>query len=71
MTNKAIALEKHGPAGAATCQVLGETPNNFRVKLLAKDGVKLPGKRYAGYGQIVSVPRRAVYDISSQLTRGL
>jgi hypothetical protein len=31
----------------------------------------LPGKRYAGYGQIVTVPKRAVCDISSQLTRGL
>jgi hypothetical protein len=31
----------------------------------------LPGKRHAVYGQIVTVPKRAIYDISSQLTRGL
>jgi hypothetical protein len=53
------------------CEVLSETPTKYRIRLLAKDGVLLPGKRYAAYGQVVTVPKRAVYDISSQLTRGL
>jgi hypothetical protein len=35
----------------------------YRVKPLAKDAVMLPGKRRAVYGQIVTVPKRAIYDI--------
>jgi len=39
LTNKAIALEQLGPAGAAiACQVLARTPNKFRVKILAAVG---------------------------------
>jgi hypothetical protein len=37
----------------------------YRAKLLAKDGVMLPGKRYATYGQVITVPKRAIYDIPS------
>jgi len=66
MTNKAIALEKHGPAGAATRQGLAETPTKFRVKILAVGGATLPRRRHVAYGQIVSVPRHALQDIPAK-----
>ena len=71
MSNKALALETWAGRRYYPCEVLSQTRTKYRVKLLAKDGVMLPGKRHAVYGQIVTVPKRAIYDISSQLTRGL
>jgi hypothetical protein len=48
------------------CQVLAETPNKFRVKILAADGVTLPRRRHVAYGQIVSVPEHALQDIPAK-----
>src|SRR6266403_1339127 len=42
VTIKAIALKKHGAGRRCyPCQVLAETPNKFRVKILAAEGVTL------------------------------
>ena len=71
MSNKVLALETWAGRRYYPCEVLSQTRTKSRSKLLAKDGVMLPGKRYAVYGQVVSVPKHAVYDISSQLTTGL
>jgi hypothetical protein len=72
MSNKALALGNLGwPALLPPRDPPAKLGTKYRAKLLAKDGVMLPGKHYAAYGQIVTVPKRAIYDISSQLTRGL
>ena len=63
MTNKAIALETWAGRRCYPCQILAETPNKFRGKILAVDGVTLPRRRHVAYGQIVSVPKHAVQDI--------
>jgi hypothetical protein len=33
----------------------------YRVKLLAEDGVMPPGKHYAANGQVVTIPKRAIF----------
>jgi hypothetical protein len=72
MSNKALALGNLGwPALLPLRGPPGKREPNTASKPLAKDAVMLPGKRRAVYGQIVTVPKRAIYDISSQLTRGL
>jgi hypothetical protein len=63
MTNKAIALENIGGRRCYPCQVVAETPNNFRVKILAVDGVTLPRGRHVAYCQIVSIPKHALQHI--------
>ena len=64
MTNKAIALEKHGPAGAATLPRLRRNPK--QVPRQTVDGVTLPRRRHVAYGQIVSVPKHALQDIPAK-----
>ncbi len=66
MTNKAIALEDMGGRRCYPCQVVAETPNNFRVKILAVDGVTPPRRLHVAYGQIVSVPKHALQDIPAK-----
>jgi hypothetical protein len=63
VSNKALALESWAGRSYYPCEVLGETPTKYRIKLLAKDGVMLPGKCYAACGQVVTVPKHAVYDM--------
>ena len=63
MSNKALALETWADRRYYPCDVLGQTRSKYLIKLLAKDGVMLPGKRRTVYGQIVIVPKQAVYDI--------
>ena len=65
MSNKALALETWAGRRYYPCEILSQTPTKYRVKLLAKDGVTLPGKRYAGYGQIVTVPKRRLRHLES------
>ncbi len=65
MSNKALALETWAGRRYYPCEILSQTRTKYRVKLLAKDAVMLPGKRRAVYGQIVTVPKRAIYDIPS------
>ena len=64
MSNKALALETLG--WQALLPLRGppaKLGTKYRIKLLAKDGVMLPGKRRTVYGQIVIVPKHAVYDV--------
>jgi hypothetical protein len=63
MSNKALALETWAGRRYFPCEVLSQTRSKYRIKLFAKDGVMLPGKRRTVYGQIVIVPKQAVYDI--------
>lgn len=41
--------------------IIGETPKKFRVKILSQTNVILPGRRIANYGDIILVPKTAVY----------
>lgn len=41
--------------------IIGETPKKFRVKILSQTNVILPGRRIANYGDIILVPKIAVY----------
>jgi hypothetical protein len=59
MSNKALALETWAGRRYYPCEVLSQTRSKYRIKLLAKDGAMLPGKRRAVYGQIVTVLKRA------------
>jgi hypothetical protein len=63
MSNKRLALETWTGRRYYPCEVLGQTRSKYRIKLFAKDGVMLLGKHRTVYGQIVTVPKQAVYDI--------
>lgn len=41
-------------------EVVGETPKRLRVRILEPDGVMLPSRRFAKYGEVVLVPKYAV-----------
>lgn len=43
-------------------EVLGETATRARVRIMAPDGVMLPGRRRVSYGDVVLVPKHALFD---------
>lgn len=66
MSNKPLALGNLGRQALLPLRdPLAKLGTKYHVKLLAEDGVMLPGKHYAAYGQVVTIPKRAIYDIPS------
>jgi hypothetical protein len=66
---KAIALDTWAGRRYYPVEIVGETPKRVRVRILATDGVMLPGGRYARCGEVVLVPKHAVYDHHSARSR--
>lgn len=63
---KAVTLGTWAGRRYYAVEVLSETPNKSRVRIMTPGGVMLPGKRYASCGDVVLVPKGAVTDIPAE-----
>lgn len=43
-------------------EVVSETAKRARVRVMEPAGIRLPGRRYVGCGEIASVPKHALRD---------
>ena len=63
---KCIALDTWAGRRYYAVEVVGETPKKARIRVLAPGGVMLPNRRHVQYGEIVLVPKHAVYDMPAE-----
>jgi hypothetical protein len=47
-------------------EILGYTKKRVRVRVLAQNGVMLPGRRFVPFGAVVLVPTYAVREVGGQ-----
>lgn len=57
-----LALDSWAGRRLHAVEVLGETPKKARVRITTADGVMLPGRRRASCGDVVLVPKDALFD---------
>lgn len=58
-----IALDGWAGRTRVPCEVVGETPKRYRVRLL--ESARMPSRRYVTRGEIILVPKSAVGPRSS------
>ena len=66
---KAIVLDTWAGRRYYAVEVVGETPNKARVRILTPGGVRLPGRRYAECNDIVLVPKHAISDLPADANK--
>lgn len=62
-STKCIALDTWAGRRYYAVEVVDETPKRARIRILTPGGVMLPGRRYVQCGEIVLVPKHAIYDV--------
>ena len=63
---KAIALDTWAGRRYYAVEVVGETPQKVRVRILTQGGVMLPVRRYVNCGEVALVPKHAVVDLPAE-----
>ncbi len=66
VAQKCIALDTWAGRRYYAVEVLGETPQKTRVRVLALGGVMLPGRRFVACGDVVLVPKHAIKNMPMQ-----
>ncbi len=63
---KAVVLDTWAGRRYYAVEVVGETPQKVRVRILTQGGVMLPGRRYVNCGEVALVPKHAVVDLPAE-----
>lgn len=63
MANKAVVLNTWAGARYYEVEVVDETPQKSRVKVLTPGGLMLPGRRYFNFHDTVLVPKHSLVDM--------